>query len=69
MKQTLLSLIVLFCMIFTASSQSIDDPFFDHVSYRGAFGTQDWTSGWANFNPQTTTYPATTVTKRLGLCC
>jgi hypothetical protein len=66
MKQTLLSFIMLFCMIFSASSQNIDDPFFEHVSYRGAFGTQDWTSGWANFDPQTTAYPATTVTIAAG---
>ena len=66
MKQTLLSLIVVFCTIFSASSQSINDPFFDHVSYRGAFGTDNWTAGWANFDPQTTTYPATTVTVAAG---
>ncbi len=38
MKQILLGMIAFFCVIFTASSQSIDDPFFEHVSYRGAFG-------------------------------
>lgn len=26
------------------------------VTYRGAFGTTDWTAGWANFNPQISTY-------------
>jgi hypothetical protein len=40
----------------------ITDPFFDHVSYRGAFGTTDWTQGWSNWNPQNTTYPSTTIT-------
>ncbi|WP_262502323.1 hypothetical protein [Pedobacter terrae] len=29
---------------------------FDVVAYRGAFGTSDWTSGWANFTPQTNVY-------------
>jgi hypothetical protein len=29
---------------------------FDAVSYRGAFGTTDWTSGWTNWNPQNTAY-------------
>lgn len=26
------------------------------VSYRGAFGTSDWTSGWANWDPNNTDY-------------
>lgn len=26
------------------------------VTYRGAFGSTDWTAGWTNFNPQTSTY-------------
>jgi hypothetical protein len=25
-------------------------------TYVGAFGTTDWTAGWANWNPQQTTY-------------
>lgn len=29
---------------------------FDVVSFRGAFGSTDWTAGWANFNPQNTSY-------------
>ncbi len=32
------------------------DNFFTPVAYAGAFGTDDWTAGWANFNPQTTVY-------------
>lgn len=34
----------------------LQDSFFDNVSYRGAFGTTDWLSGWANYDPQTTAY-------------
>jgi hypothetical protein len=31
--------------------------FFDkNVNYIGAFGTTDWTQGWANWNPNTTAY-------------
>ena len=45
---------------------SIDNPFFEHVAFRGAFGTEDWTSGWANFDPQNTVYPASTVTVEAG---
>ncbi|KAA9331239.1 T9SS C-terminal target domain-containing protein [Adhaeribacter soli] len=32
------------------------DSFFERVSYRGAFGTTDWTQGWTNFDPQNTDY-------------
>jgi hypothetical protein len=32
------------------------DGFFATVSYKGAFGTTNWTNGWTNFNPKTTTY-------------
>ncbi|SFC16841.1 Por secretion system C-terminal sorting domain-containing protein [Flexibacter flexilis DSM 6793] len=31
--------------------------FFTPTTYKGAFGTTDWTSGWANFDPKTTEYP------------
>lgn len=51
-------------MAFAGFSQStINDPFFDQVSYRGAFGTTtDWTSGWANWDPQNTNYGTPSVT-------
>ncbi|MBB6239513.1 hypothetical protein HDC90_004166 [Pedobacter sp. AK013] len=29
---------------------------FETVTHRGAFGTTDWTAGWANFTPQTNVY-------------
>jgi hypothetical protein len=32
------------------------DGFFENVNYIGAFGTTDWTQGWANFDPQNTDY-------------
>ncbi|HEX2922309.1 MAG TPA: Ig-like domain-containing protein [Bacteroidales bacterium] len=38
------------------TNSKLNDPFFNQVSYRGAFGTTDWTTGWCNFNPQNTTY-------------
>ncbi|OYU94679.1 MAG: hypothetical protein CFE21_15490 [Bacteroidetes bacterium B1(2017)] len=43
--------------------------FFDFTPYRGALSpdtTKDWTKGWSNFDPTTTTYPATTVTVNGG---
>ena len=39
------------------------DAFFEKTStYRGAFGTTDWTAGWANFDPQITCYNAPGLT-------
>ncbi|MBK8499804.1 MAG: hypothetical protein IPL52_13550 [Flavobacteriales bacterium] len=32
------------------------DSFYEVVGYRGAFGSTDWTAGWANWTPQTTSY-------------
>lgn len=35
----------------------LTDSFFEVVSYKGAFdGTNDWTAGWANWDPQNTAY-------------
>ena len=53
-------------MTLTAFSQSINDDFFTKVSYVGAFGSEDWTQGWANFDPINTNYPTPTVTKGNG---
>ena len=43
-------------------------PFWQATSYKGAFPitdntpATDWTSGWANFDPENAVYPATTST-------
>jgi hypothetical protein len=34
----------------------LTDTFFTVVTFRGAFGTENWTSGWCNFDPQNTDY-------------
>jgi hypothetical protein len=34
----------------------LTDMFFTNVPYKGAFGDTDWTSGWANWDPQNTVY-------------
>jgi hypothetical protein len=34
----------------------LTDSFFTPVTYKGAFGTTNWTSGWCNFDPQNTDY-------------
>jgi hypothetical protein len=46
---------------------SINNSFFDHVSYTGAFdGLIDWTKSWSNFDPQNKEYPEATITKGNG---
>ncbi|GAA4411492.1 hypothetical protein GCM10023187_37420 [Nibrella viscosa] len=32
------------------------DSFFTATTYRGAFGTENWTQGWTNWDPQNTNY-------------
>ena len=32
------------------------DGFFTAVSYRGAFGSGNWATGWTNFDPKSSTY-------------
>ncbi|MBP6401983.1 MAG: T9SS type A sorting domain-containing protein [Bacteroidia bacterium] len=38
------------------SASNLLDPFFEDVTFRGAFGATDWTSGWTNFDCQNTDY-------------
>lgn len=45
-----------------STDASLANSFFDKVTYKGAFGTTDWTANWTNFNPKTTVYGATTET-------
>jgi hypothetical protein len=42
------------------SHSKLANAFFQQVDYVGAFGSVDWTSGWANWTPQSTVYPTTT---------
>lgn len=64
MKKTLhLSLMLVVLALASFGQNNIDNPFFEHVLYRGAFdATTDWTAGWANWDCQNTVYPATNVT-------
>ena len=34
----------------------LTNSFFTPVNYRGAFGSENWTAGWANWDPQNTAY-------------
>ena len=56
----LLSGLAFLLFVSTFAQNTIDNAFFQHVPYRGAFGSQDWTSGWTNWNPQNTNYPVAT---------
>jgi hypothetical protein len=38
------------------TNSRLTDAFFTPVTYRGAFGTTNWTTGWCNFDPQNTLY-------------
>jgi hypothetical protein len=38
------------------TNTKVADTFFEKVAYKGAFGTTDWTAGWANFDPQVLPY-------------
>lgn len=40
----------------------LNNSFFTSTNYIGAFGTTDWTAGWANWNPQQTSYGTPNVT-------
>ncbi len=40
------------------SVANLTDPFFEAVNFRGAFGTTDWTTGWANWTPNNSAYTA-----------
>jgi len=67
MKKIVTSLSMFLALIYGVMGQNtINDPFFDKVNYIGAFGTTNWTTGWANWDPQNTNYPAATVTIPAG---
>lgn len=40
---------------------ALNNSFFETVTYRGAFGTTDWTSGWASYQPQQDVYQTNTA--------
>ncbi|HEU4470686.1 MAG TPA: hypothetical protein VFR58_06370, partial [Flavisolibacter sp.] len=40
----------------TGANYSGLDAFFTIGTFRGAFGTENWLSGWANFDPQNKVY-------------
>lgn len=44
-------------MALLASASGFAQQFFEQVNYRGAVGSVNWTSPWANWNPNATLYP------------
>lgn len=67
MKKVLLSFTAIFLFVFGMNAQTIENSFFEKVSYVGAFdGTNDWTEMWTEWNPVNKEYPATTTTKGNG---
>ena len=68
MKKFLPGILLMVLISATAMAQSIDNNFFEKVSYVGAFdGYDNWTEGWANWTPVDTDYPETyTMTKGNG---
>jgi hypothetical protein len=66
MRKNLLSIIALLSITLGLSAQSIDNNYFDKVTYVGAFGSIDWTKDWAEWNPVDKAYPETTSTKGNG---
>ncbi len=54
-------LVLLAAIAATSLAQTVNaqTPFFTRTDYIGAFGTTNWTQGWANFDPQNSTYAAT----------
>ncbi len=72
MKKKITLSLVLLCTAFFAhfgllkGQPAIDNAFFDEVDYIGAFGSDNWTEGWANWTPQTTVYPSATITIPAG---
>jgi hypothetical protein len=72
MKKKFYPLLLAICLIMALNvtavhaQSAIDNDFFELVDYIGAFGNSDWTAGWANWNPQNSTYPAVTDTLKSG---
>ncbi|MBN2173711.1 MAG: carboxypeptidase regulatory-like domain-containing protein [Bacteroidales bacterium] len=50
----------------TFGQHTINNSFFDHVNYIGAFGSEDWTSPWAEWDPVAAVYPTADSTISAG---
>jgi len=67
MKRILLAIMLMIAVMVQGTAQEINHAFFEKVSYVGAFdGVNDWTEGWANWDPVNTEYGTPAVTKGNG---
>lgn len=48
------------------SNANLQGGYFDTTSFRGAFGNDNWTACWANFNPQNNPYTSATDNSFIG---
>lgn len=49
------------------SNSRLNPNFFETTTYRGAFGSTDWTAGWGNWNAQNTAYDTNTAVANLSI--
>ena len=67
MKKSLLFIFAMGLLTAGVQARSIDDKFFDKVTYVGAFdGINDWTADWTEWDPVNENYPEPTATKGNG---
>lgn len=67
MKKNLFITLLLLLAVWGFNPLNAQNPFkFLKVDYVGAIGTEDWTKGWTNWNPDQTAYPTPTETSTLN---
>ena len=49
------------------TNSRLDANFFQNTTYRGAFGSTDWTAGWANWDAQNAVYNTNTAVSNLSI--
>ena len=49
------------------NNSRLDANFFQATTYRGAFGSADWTAGWANWDAQNAVYNTNTAVSNLSI--
>ncbi|MCB0805987.1 MAG: carboxypeptidase regulatory-like domain-containing protein [Bacteroidales bacterium] len=65
-KLLLLATVLVVVFSYTMGQNAITNSFFDHVNYSGAFGDNDWTAPWAEWDPVNATYPVADSTISAG---
>ena len=65
-KFTTIKLMITMVILGVSVAYAQTDFKFNKVDYVGAMGTTDWTTGWTNWNPEKTVYPAITESTTLN---